>query len=244
MRLFISILLISILTLFAIPFSFLSAEIPMKSEPEDSIGCILLKSNNSSLSEQFHFPSNVKITLYEKPDGKAVGTLFKGDGFWDLFYEIEGIKHKVPENEFVSIAYDGYALQYYIKIGKYLNVLRNVKKEGYWISIDELDKHGMYFTGWMSFFINNNMLYYVRYNMYLREKPNANSKIITLLTKEYFDIEFTGKHEELWAEIIATKYDSPDAGCGDGKKVKVYKGWIKAIDNSGFPNIWLYPKGC
>ncbi|MCP4345583.1 MAG: hypothetical protein GY795_08655 [Desulfobacterales bacterium] len=67
-------------------------------------------------------------------------------------------------------------------------------------------------------------------------------------TVKRFSKSFRGVHvvkltgnisNECWAEAII--YEWFGAGCpGDKKTGRQWKGWIKAVDNSGAPNIWTF----
>ena len=67
-------------------------------------------------------------------------------------------------------------------------------------------------------------------------------KIVTM-KGETFLIKLTGKTNGNWAEVKVSEMDIPPCD-GDAHEVNTYSGWIKAIDDKGFPNIWYNVVGC
>ena len=57
-----------------------------------------------------------------------------------------------------------------------------------------------------------------------------------------FFIEVTGESIGLWIMVNVTEYDN--GFCHEGKVIRKYTGWIKALDDSGMPEIWYWPRGC
>ncbi len=82
-------------------------------------------------------------------------------------------------------------------------------------------------------------------NTILRKSPDDSAAKIAALgpsghwTDE--EIELTGKLEGEWAEVILRKFEKKMESCDDSQKEKWNKrGWIRSIDRTGKPIIWLW----
>ncbi|MBN1897853.1 MAG: hypothetical protein JW827_03665 [Spirochaetes bacterium] len=212
-------------------------------DPEDSIGFIYELEKEKSLAENVHFIKDTEITLYDKPEGKVVGKLYKKQGIFDFYYRTEKKEHKMSLNEMVCIAYDGYCLQIYEKKKDYLQVLRLKDKKGYWVSIKELEKLKYSYTTWIPFFKKHSNLYFPRKSLVLRAGPGADNKKVVVMKDSSYQIRFTGKIKGMWMQVNIELYNSTAGPC-EGELIKKYKGWVKAIDDKGYPNIWFWADGC
>jgi len=115
--------------------------------------------------------------------------------------------------------------------------------ENYWISLDELAANDGELFPWKTYFldVDNHML--VLCNMNLRTAPTVNSDKIMLVKKPQNedDLHIIGMTDNIqgnWAEVnihIMTKSDYCRKGYGSGS---IVKGWIKHLDDKGFPNIF------
>ena len=76
----------------------------------------------------------------------------------------------------------------------------------------------------------------------MRSGPSTEYEKVQTLKGDTYIITCTGKTENLWAEVSVDYYE--DHPCNGGSKVQNWKGWIKFLDDKGFPNIWYYTRGC
>lgn len=79
----------------------------------------------------------------------------------------------------------------------------------------------------------------------LKSSPNEPSKTVAkLVTSGHWidqEIEFTGKTDGVWAEVILRKFKTKMESC-DAIQTEKWnkKGWIKAFDKTGKPIIWIW----
>ena len=144
------------------------------------------------------------------------------------------------------------------------NILNQTIDGGVWISIHQLNSRGAGFYTYRSLVLNQVSCLNKKFeNIYsydkgvnlpnrclnLRNNPSLESDIITCVysnspEREYItkiDIKRTNGN---WAyvRVMICQYDEENDESGEGcafKVVEGYDGWIKAIDDSGFPNIWF-----
>ena len=97
---------------------------------------------------------------------------------------------------------------------------------------------------WKECFLKRNTGFFApETGLNLRSGPGIhNSKIVTLRGDSY-SITLTGKLNGLWAEVEVELWEG---NCceEDCKVINNYKGWIKLLDNKGYPNVWFYTRGC
>jgi hypothetical protein len=67
---------------------------------------------------------------------------------------------------------------------------------------------------------------------------------ITTLRGEMVDIKPTGGRQELWLEVEVVRYDIHPCVDGKGRVGEQWRGWLKAVDNQGYPNLWYSTRGC
>lgn len=193
-------------------------------------------------SEGYNFPK-IPITLYDKPFGTKKYMLWQENEERVVFGPERGtIVGQVAHEDWIEVASEGFCLKYYQQRGKYALTLVHSSAEGYWISATELENTKFYLIDWMSFLLIQKMGYfpYAERPLVLREKPESKSPGVILLRDESYEINLTGKTAGLWGEA---KVNWPRPGADESIPPKRrYQGWIKLLDDKGFPNIWYYTR--
>ena len=203
-----------------------------------------------------------ELSLYEKP-GVLANTCISRKAF----REKQQVHNFIIENEserpmkydqktMIWTGYKAHSLQVYEQKGDYLKV--EIESKSYWLKLNELAYYGMEFNTWRTYFaidkthaasspINNEVIY----NMNLRDRPTAKSKKITLIKvngpkeNDHHQFRFTGNYAGNWAEIEVYLYDDFNASCSDRKNPKrKIIGWVKYLDDKGFPNVIRIPTPC
>ncbi len=78
----------------------------------------------------------------------------------------------------------------------------------------------------------------------LREKPNIKSNKIACLQSNswrddsYIKIDIKSDANK-WFFVIVRKYQYKDENDSCGTLIETKRGWLKALDDNGFPNIWF-----
>lgn len=146
-------------------------------------------------------------------------------------------------------------------------VCTNTLSESIWIDFSEITSKGLYFNTYLFLLSDfetklNDKFYNIAQNvnigvnlksscLNLRTKPSLDGEIITCLMSNERE-SYRGQHMHLeilwfsddWAFVIARKYeyepkyDESGEGCSF-KVILEYRGYVKAIDDKGRPNIWF-----
>lgn len=192
------------------------------------------------------------IYVYDSPNGKVTGTLgmeprLNDDNLRTITWrDIEhgGPRMYIPEEALIEIGYEINGLVVREEKNGFLKIMYTKGAIISWVSKEELKEKGMLYTPWIEFMNNPNMVFFTMdYGMNLRVKPDVNSGKILLVKGDQFEIQPTGNIQGLWAEVEVKEYNS--VYCESPHElVETYKGWIKILDDLGFPNIWFYTRGC
>lgn len=183
------------------------------------------------------------------------------------FREKQQVRNLIIENEkerpmkydqktMVWTGYKAHSLQVYEKENGYIKV--EIESKPYWLNLKELEYYGMEFNTWKKYFtidktyaayspLNNEVIY----NLNLRDRPTTKSEKIALIKvngpkeNDHHQFRFTGNYAGNWAEIEVFLYDDFNASCNDRKNPKrKIIGWIKHLDDKGFPNVIRIPTPC
>lgn len=207
---------------------------------------IIAVSDINQISEGVYIPEN--INLYNEKKNKT-GDIKNGN------YRVApkiSIGSKVFEyrydkkvaKDFIEVGYEGVVLKYYEEKGDLLKVLVNTSETSCYIKKSDLNKSGYVPMPWMQFLLNKNVEFYApETGLNLRKGAGIDQEKIVTLRGDVFEIKLTGKTNGLWAEVEVEKYDSHYC-TGAHILEQKYKGWIKLLDDKGYPNIWFYSRGC
>ncbi len=218
--------------------------------PEWGIG-IICSIDNLYESEIIGFP-DIDIDVYDSPKGKKIGTigknpLIKKNTYQTLLlktFNSKEIDIDEHSNDLIEITYEGKVLKYYKEDSDCVNILIHTTSGGVWVRISDLEKNKFKSQCWMDFMLVIKEFWYDN-DIDLKKRPDYSSKTIVRIKGDYFNIIFTGKTMGSWAEVEAWKYmKAEDVGAENGRVIKKYKGWIRAIDKKGSPAIWFYTRGC
>ncbi|MEL6988733.1 MAG: hypothetical protein AAGK97_13025 [Bacteroidota bacterium] len=159
-----------------------------------------------------------------------------------------GKREKIEYNAsgFVWVGYKSHCLQFYGGNNIGYKILLNNKQ--YWLQINALDAYGFKCIYWTEYFQKTDSKFIVvNYNMNLRTKPSLIAEKITLLkinrySNNYHQMRMTGSFNGAWAKVEVSFWNDMDHYCSDYKNpIKKSVGWIKYIDDEGFPNLYNIP---
>ena len=171
------------------------------------------------------------LTLYDKPNGIKTGTIIpdniKPSFLHEMTSETSALIYVEQKEGFVKI------------------------NNNSWLSITELNKHGLAPVNWMQYLIDNspNVLGYYANNpgLNLRKSPSIQSEVIVTLKGDLLEIKLTQEVKGLWCKVKVTAYsEHPCASKGNFADIKqrTMTGWIKLLSDDLTPNVSYYPKGC
>lgn len=160
-----------------------------------------------------------------------------------------GSKTKIEYNDFENVGYGPAYLRFHDAKDNFAKVIEQTNESEYWISIDTSSKASAY-----------------TYLELLKKTQNKEWAIVTgqkcltvwskndslgciknthINPEDYgVDITFLGEFNSDMAMVFIKIFDFEDYMVLEpdppAKVIKEYTGWVKLIDNNGFPNIWYY----
>lgn len=210
------------------------------------------------------FSLNSKVTIYNKPNGDKVGTLTRGE-YGRLVFDklnLQGDK-EVNQNDFVWAGHLWVTLLKVYRVeSDFLNVFNQSENSGLWINLKEYDKQIQFLT-YRTLMLNPEKgpselkdlvktaaigVNLTQTCLNLRNENHINSEIIKCIPNNE---QLQARHTHLkiieikgdWVKVEARSYayDSKNDESGEGcsfRQIGKETGWIKAVDENGFPNIW------
>jgi len=207
----------------------------------DGIGFIDLKINDRN--------KMYELDLYALPEGEITVCLKRGNRseyFRTIIIDNQNDR-KIVKRKNTSIVvigwgrYYGQLLQYYEEKDGFAKVRINQKY--YWINLDQLAIASGELVSWNTYFTNidhNQMR--VLYTMNLRTAPTANSDKIMVVRRieegrSFHLAKMTGRFEGKWAEVNIHVWENSDYCKNRNNSDRIIKGWMKYLDDKGFPNV-------
>jgi hypothetical protein len=147
---------------------------------------------------------------------------------------------------------DTYVMRYYKRKNQFL-LLFDLNNIQYWANIEDIVNQDFRIVGWKDYFIENraNPCYANDDNIVLRESPYDDAKILVKITDDRHQILITGFEEGYcegqWCKVTIIQFkENP---CRENipeeqNIIKKTEGWIKLIDDNGFPTVHFNTKGC
>ncbi len=198
------------------------------------------------------YDNEAHVSVYDSPNGKITGTLGMEPGLKEDYLrtitwrdqEHGGPRMYIPEEAYLEIGYEINGLVVRAEKEGFLKIMYSEGDLTAWISQEELKEKGMLYIPWIEFMNDPNRIFFTReYGMNLRVKPEVKSNKILLVRGDQFEIQPTGNIQGLWAEVEVKEYNSEYCELPH-ELVRTYKGWLKILDDLGFPNLWFYTRGC
>ncbi len=206
----------------------------------------------------YYIPDGLTIDLFQDTLGSKIGTVTKSGELNIINSEQIKLEYEWKDIEWVGNYYNILLKVKKCPSRRYLQVFWKTKPSGYYVLLSDLLKEQAKFYLYKdilfdtSISLNDRRIFEwsnIGVNLYnhclnLRDGPNTESNLIECLygnklVNEGITHMKILDHEGLWAKVEVTTmiYDIDDDDCPSKLKTK-RSGWLKAIDNSGFPNIW------
>ena len=198
------------------------------------------------------------FNVYDSPKGQKIGTFIRlTDSKQDdqapyklyLYKPEKKVRELFELSNFQEIGYEIWALTFIDRKDGFIQVIGN--KSNYWLEEKEIAKKGFKTETWQNFLfekVGDLLGFYAKDpGLNLREKPDTNSKIISTLKGDLFEITPTAENIGGWTKVKVKKYREHPCS-SDLNEIEIIEfeleGWIKIVDDNGQPNVWYYSRGC
>jgi hypothetical protein len=215
----------------------------------------------------FWITSNLEVPIYENPNGQKIGLLTK-DKYGKVTIKPikENRAFDINTNDFVWAGHTWFTLLkvYNIKSQNFCNIFSQSTKAGFWINKNEFNESQVKFLTYGELLTSksgiptdlNDIIKQANIGinlpkscLNLRSENDTTSEKIACLTSNDLANEGTHTHVKVleikdnWFRVQAVvyMYDEENDESGEGCSFKVarkYTGWLKAVDERGYPNIW------
>ncbi len=182
-----------------------------------------------------------EIKVYDAPNGNIKGSLGMEDfgGRPELSYREDGPSLIIPGTAWRKINMDEYGLTVFKEEDGFIQIFAKEGEGLIWVSLVEIAQTKFQYQAWINFMANSEHVFYtIGFGMNVRTEPNASATRITTAKGENFSIHPTGTTNGIWAEVIILEYDSDY--CDEKRNLlKESRGYMKILDDAGFPNVWF-----
>ncbi|VAW78951.1 hypothetical protein MNBD_GAMMA12-3240 [hydrothermal vent metagenome] len=219
---------------------------------------------SESMKFKILFPITGLVKLYDKPDGVIIGsaninvtgekpsfdnlTIKQMDTRFirvakALLVERDNsvFKLTVHANDIVELRRNLYAVKVYDQRDGYLKVFPQSIKYSAWVSIADLNQRGVVYKSWRQYMLDEKKqsFYPSLVGINVRSIFNVTGKKLTTIKGKSYQIKLSGESKGNWLKVKVTRMS---ADCL--KEFEEWDGWIKALDDKGFPNIWVDDTNC
>ena len=212
------------------------------------IGMITHEPDPSALPGMVIFPDS-QAPLYEQPGGQPMAVVSKATDQWRLVIQETGSQESAQANpdDLREVGYESSAIVVFEEKDDYVKVLPRSTGQSAWMNIEDLAQHGFGFLSWIDFLqgkSDGGLFPRESMALNLRGGSGANHPKIATLRGELIDITPTGQKKGMWLEVEVVRYDVHFCTDGQGHIAERWRGWLKAVDDQGYPNLWYYTRGC
>lgn len=195
-------------------------------------------------SDQF---ADRPLTLYDAPAGKQVGTLHYDREEWRYFITStqDDSSKTVPRSELREVGYESVVLVVHAVEKDYINILGQNRSGGYWISATEAQP--LTLVRWIDYLASlrlGGLFPIEELALRLRQSPSLDAEILTVMRGDLYDLTPTGAQSGNWIEVDVKHYAMHPCTSGEHVVAQRWRGWVKAADDAGFPNLWYPTRGC
>ena len=181
------------------------------------------------------------LKVYDAPNGNVKGSLGMEafGGRPELTYRENGPSLIIPETAWRKINMDEYGLTVFKEEDGFIQLFAEDAEDRIWVSLVEIAQTKFQYQAWIDFMTKSEHVFYtIGYGMNVRMEPSATATRITTAKGDHFSIHPTGTSNGIWAEVIILEYDSDY--CDEKRNlVKESRGYMKILDDAGFPNVWF-----
>ena len=192
------------------------------------------------------FPDH-PLSLYDAPAGEQLGQLHYDRDKWRHYItstQDDGIK-TVARSQLREVGYESAVLPGYATAQDHINILVQARPGGYWIS--KTEARPLTLVRWVDYLASydeGGLFPIDEMALRLRTLPSLDSQILTLMRGNLYDLTPTGAQSGNWIEADVKRYTSHPCAGGEVRVAQQWYGWVKAVDDSGVPNLWYPTRGC
>ncbi len=205
------------------------------------------------------FPEQGITNLYDKPNGQKVATvninLYK-EKFSPAGLTARQVKYhtnifgtllirrnnsvakiNIHPKDMIKVKSNYYVIKVFQVKDNYLRILPASMKHQAWVSIVDLAKQGFQYSSWRDYILthqSNNFIPSGRTALNVRKSSDAKSNKVILVKGKRFKIKLTGQTNGPWMKVAVSQLSK---NCR--KIVEKWHGWIKTLDDTGYPNIQI-----
>jgi len=159
----------------------------------------------------------------------------------------------VPLEQLHHWSDDAYVIPYFDNKQGFVRLLKDDRSGTTWAKISDITDRNFLLLSWKDYFISrrSSPLFAAEAGLNLRESPYADAKRVTTISGEEMLIYLVGFDdgfcEGQWCKVKVKVYlENPCATQRtEVENFKIeYEGWIKLMDDSGLPNVYINTKGC
>jgi hypothetical protein len=212
------------------------------------IGMITKEPDPSAMPGIVLFPDS-PIPLYEQPGGQPTAVVYKAADQWRLLIQEAGSQAsaEASPDDLREVGYESGAVVVFEEKDGYVKVLPRSTDQSAWMKMDDLAQQEFNFLSWIDFLngkSDGGLFPRESMALNLRQGPEATHPKVATLRGELIDITPTGQKNGLWLEVDVLRYDIHVCTDGQGHIAERWRGWLKAVDDAGFPNLWYHTRGC
>jgi len=212
------------------------------------IGLISFSAEVSYFGDPFHLPRDQKLAYFDSPNGAYAGYLI----FQQHDHQSELSISPLSEERQIATWEDSRETDYEVRSllvferrDNWVKVLHHTTKGGKWLNLEALKAHNLYYRDWLQYLTDHPTTFSPPqdFGLNLRKGAGVSYQKLESLKGDSYSIQLSGKTTlGTWAEVKVIKYDGYP--CEDRAEIASWTGWIKVLDDKGFPNIWYYTRGC
>ncbi len=145
------------------------------------------------------------------------------------------------------IGYEILALIWFEEKDGFVRIARNTQSgsQQFWLKKSEVMGKGCRVHDYVKFATTHKPTFFpdrLGINLNFRTDHTTKSRVIATLRSDHFFVTPIGESSGMWIKVKVEKRSK--RYCDGGTLVDSWTGWIKFVDDQGYPNIWYYPKGC
>ncbi len=178
------------------------------------------------------------LNVYDAPNGTIKGSL-SVDERGELSYAEDGPRLVIDQNALLKVNIDEFRLKVFKEENGFIKIFSSSNSNQAWLSLIELAKTVYYYIPWIDFMSNPGHHFFAnKHGMNVRSEPRASAERIAAVKGMKCTIIPTGATDGLWAEVIIKEYDAEYCE-EDQKLIGERRGYMKILDDKGYPNVWF-----
>lgn len=159
----------------------------------------------------------------------------------------------VPLEQLHHWSDDAYVIPFYENAQGMVRLFNASSFGSTWVRISDITERNFLLLGWKDYFISrrSSPLFARGSGLNLRVSPYADANRITTIKGDTMQIYLTGYDEGFcegpWCKVKVKVYKENPCTTQLSEEdnfTREYEGWIKLIDDSGWPNVFMNTKGC